>query len=127
MDIECPKCCSSDVSDITGEYTSKDGKFSGAVLGSLLFPFVGTIIGAVIGEMTAGEDNDAEGNVIIRYNCNSCGKKFQVCPKCRKILKTEYFDTLPPRDGYETISGKKCRRCKNIIRSPEYRKTEENN
>ncbi|MDE6780159.1 MAG: DUF456 domain-containing protein [Ruminococcus sp.] len=127
MDIECPKCCSDNVYDITGEYSSKDGKTSGAIAGTLLFPLLGTIIGAAIGEVMAGEDKDANGNTIIRYKCNACGKNFQLCPKCRKILKTEYFDTLPHREGYEIISGKKCRRCKNIIRNPEYKKIEENN
>ena len=127
MKIKCPKCCSDNVCNITEKYGSKVAKTSGAIIGTLFFPLLGTIIGASIGKIMAGEDEDASGNKIIRYECNNCRKKFKLCPKCERILKTEYFDTLPPREGYEKISGKKCIICKNIIRNPEYRKIEENN
>lgn len=97
---------------------AKTGGIGGAVVGALVGLAggpVGAIAGAAIGAAGGAlvgqeQPKDKMGRKIEKYMCNSCGKKFEVCPKCYKILHR-----------HTTYSGNTtnvhCKNCNNFISS----------
>ena len=94
------------------------GALAGALIGLAGEP-IGTIAGAVIGAaggavIGSEQPKDKKGRLINEYKCNSCGKKFQVCPECGNFLET-----------YSTSRGNtsivRCKCCENCISISEQR------
>lgn len=84
-----------------------NGKKEGAKKGGLL----GAVGGAVIGEK---QPEDKSGRKIEKYKCNSCNKKFEVCPKCQKVLS---YETRYLHGSNGTTIEKYCKNCNNFISS----------
>jgi hypothetical protein len=119
------KCGSSNCSLIefngTKEGAKKGGLFGavgGALIGLAGGP-IGAIAGAAIGAaggalIKDSESTDKKGRIIKKYKCNSCGKKFEICPNCGRVLETK-SESHKRNNGYDTI--KKCSACNNLISS----------
>ncbi|MBD5159643.1 MAG: DUF2321 domain-containing protein [Ruminococcus sp.] len=99
---------------------AKNGGIGGAIIGGLIGLAggpIGAIAGAVIGAgggALIGEDQstDRNGRAIETYKCNSCGKKFTVCPECHHSLETSSQETYR---GNQTITDTYCKNCNNHI------------
>lgn len=91
--VVCNKCGSTDLTDVTGTYDKKSGIAGagiGGVIGTIAGGPLGLLVGAGIGALTgmSGDSNEKE------LKCNSCGKRFSICPKCNIYLKTTKFNNL---------------------------------
>ena len=99
---------------------AKTGGLGGAVIGGLIGLAggpIGAIAGAAIGAAggaVVGEKQPADNNgrLINKYKCNTCSKKFQVCPQCQKPLSYSE-NVLKTSNGKTTY--KYCRVCNNLI------------
>lgn len=95
---------------------AKTGGIGGAIVGGLIGLAggpIGAIAGAVIGAgggAIIGEEqsSDQRGRKIDTYQCNSCGKKFRVCPECFRSLETSSKTQGRVTDSY-------CKCCNNHI------------
>ena len=99
---------------------AKKGGLGGAVIGGLIGLAggpIGAIAGAAIGAAggaVVGEKQptDNAGRLINQYKCNSCGKKFQVCPKCQNPLS---YSTDVQEASNGRITYNYCCSCHNLI------------
>lgn len=84
---------------------------AGGPIGAIAGAAIGLAGGAVIGEK---QPEDKSGRKIEKYKCNSCNKKFEVCPKCQKVLS---YETRYLHGSNGTTIEKYCKNCNNFISS----------
>lgn len=97
---------------------AKSGGLGGAIVGGLIGLAggpVGAIAGAAIGAAGGSvvgkeQPKDKAGRKIQKYKCNSCGKKFEVCPRCNMILIHSTTHSGNTTNVY-------CKNCNNFISS----------
>ena len=101
---------------------AKSGGLCGAIIGGLIGLAggpIGAIAGAAIGAAggaVVGENQptDESGRKIEKYICNSCNKKFDVCPSCKAVLCYKTKTESKP-NGH--ITKRYCKKCNNLISS----------
>lgn len=112
--------CGSNNCTLIKNYTRKKGAKTGlgyGALGGALIGLAGGPIGAIAGAAIGaaggavfGGEQDKSGRKIEGYKCNSCGKKFTVCPQCQKYLECSIVVSGGNKESY-------CKHCHNFISS----------
>lgn len=82
---------------------------AGGPIGAIAGAAIGAAGGAIVGEK---QPTDHSGRKIETYKCNSCNKKFEICPRCGEILLYD-VEKSSSRAGTETRSY--CKNCHNYI------------